>query len=169
MTTPGPLRGELSFEASRTTYSLHLVCALAFVAIGAWTIGAGAAWVGGLAVLFFGGCAAVFLRQMVRGGPRLTIDGEGLHDRTLGVGVIRWEDVVDARPAEMAGQSFIALTLRDPDAYLARLGVVRRVLARANRSVGFPSLSLNLSGLRAADAEAIATYVRAEAAARRAA
>ena len=168
MTPPGPEPRALSFEANRTKYGLLLLCTLAFVAIGVWMLLDGDLWGGGIVTLFFGAGTLVFIRQMLWRGPRLTIDDEGLHDRTLGVGVIRWDDVQDAWPAEMNGQPFVALVLRDPDVYLDRLGPVRRTLTRANRFVGFPPLSLNLSALKDADAERIAGRIRAEVAARRA-
>lgn len=99
-------------------------------------------------VLFFGIGAVVGLWQGTRCGPRLTLDDEGVRDRTLKVGVIAWSDIVGVEPYGVAGQPFVGLRLRDPSKYLERTSGMWRMLAWLNSGSGFP-LSVNLVGLDA--------------------
>jgi hypothetical protein len=107
-----------------------------------------AGWFGIAGVLFFGIATVVGLWQGTRRGPRLTLDEEGLRDRTLNVGVIAWTDIISIEPYGVAGQPFIGLRLQDPSKYLERTSGIWRMLAWVNSGSGFP-LSLNLVGLDA--------------------
>ena len=111
-----------------------------------WRSAAG--WFGIVGVLFFGIAAVVGLWQGTRRGPRLTLNDEGVLDRTLKVGVIAWSDIVGVEPYGVAGQPFVGLRLRDPSKYLERTSGMGRLLAWLNSGSGFP-LSLNLVGLDA--------------------
>lgn len=105
-------------------------------------------WFGVVGVLFFGIAAVVGLWQGTRRGPRLTLDDEGVYDRTLKVGVIAWSDIVGVEPYEVAGQPFVGLHLCEPSKYLKRASGMGQILARLNAGSGFP-LSVNLVGLNA--------------------
>jgi hypothetical protein len=105
--------------------------------------------VGIIGVIFFGAATVVGIVQGARRGPRLTIDTDGIHDRTLGVGVIEWADITRAEPYGVARQPFVGLQLRDPSKYLARATGLKRFLARLNRSSGLSPFSVNLVGLDA--------------------
>lgn len=158
----------LTFRVSRLRYALYLVVVLIAVAVGTLMVLGGERLLGGLSVAFFGLCAAVFIRELTRTEPRLTIDDAGILDRSLGLGLIRWEDVDDAWAARVSGQPFLCLVLRDPERYLARLGPIKRRLAKMNGALGFTELSLNLSGLAGASPERLESLVRSQVAARRA-
>ena len=136
-----------SFWLSRSFGGLAMAAASAMMA----RAGAGSAvgWVGIVGVIFFGIGAVVGIYQGTRRGPRLTIDADGIHDRTLGVGVIAWSDIVNAEPYGVARQPFVALLLRDPSKYLVRASPLKRFLARLNRGSGLSPFSVNLVGLDA--------------------
>jgi hypothetical protein len=104
-------------------------------------------WVGILGVALFGTGAVVGLVQGLRRGPRLSIDDDGIHDRTLGVGVIAWSDIVSAAPYLVAKEPFIGLNLRDPAKYIQRAPPLKRRLARMHAASGMPPFSVNLVGL----------------------
>jgi len=108
----------------------------------------------------------VYARQLASSGPRLVIDDAGILDRTLKVGVIEWDDVEDATVGYIQGNAFVCMHLREPEKYLRRLSPVMRRIARANRSMGFTDLSLNLSGTDA-DPEQLRHAILREVAARR--
>jgi hypothetical protein len=105
-------------------------------------------WFGIFGVLFFGIAAVVGIWQGTRRRPRLTLDAEGVQDRTLKVGVIAWADIVGVEPYEVAGEPFVGLCLRDPSKYTERTSGMWRMLTWVNSGSGFP-LSVNLVGLDA--------------------
>ena len=122
--------------------------------------------VGWSGLVFFGACAVVGVWQLRESGPRLTIDDDGILDRTLKVGVIAWEDIEGAAVGRVRRNPFIALALRDPAKYTSRLSPLMQRLVKANVALGFPPLSLNLTGLDA-DPERVAELVMKECMVRR--
>ena len=106
-------------------------------------------WMGIIGVLFFGAAVVVGLIEGTRRGPRLTLDAEGVHDRTLRVGVIAWTDIASAEPYGVAGKPFVGLHVREPAKYLARAPRLARFLARLHAKSGLPPFSVNLVGLDA--------------------
>lgn len=151
----------LRIDGSRSRYALLLAAALAFVVVAVLILLRGTrlaaslpgtsfeTFVGWAGVAFFGACALVFARQLFDPRPRIVIDNAGVLDRTLGVGVIPWDEICDAQLRHIGGQPFISLELRDEEPWLARLRPMHRRLAAANRALGFGSLNLNLSATRA--------------------
>lgn len=151
----------LRIEASRSRYALLLAAALAFVAVAALILARGArpeaallgnsfeTFVSGAGIAFFGVCALVLARQLFDSRPRIVIDDAGVFDRTLGVGVIPWDEIRGAQLRHIGGHPFVSLELRDEESWLARLRPMHRRLAAANRKLGFGALNLNLSATRA--------------------
>src|SRR4029079_3362384 len=64
--------------------------------------GTAVGWMGIAGAIFFGAAAVVGIIQGARRGPRLPLDAQGIHDRTLGVGVIDWSDITNAEPYGVA-------------------------------------------------------------------
>ena len=118
-----------------------------------------------MSVLFFGGCAAVAVAQLVDTRARLVVDDRGVFDRTLEVGVIRWEDIVDAEVA-FVGNPFIALRLTNAAVYTDRLGPVHRRLVQLNQGLGLGALNVNLTAIDT-DPHALALLISREAEARK--
>jgi hypothetical protein len=145
--TPLHFGTKRGFWLSRAAGGLFMAAAAAMMA----RAGAGTTvgWIGIVGVIFFGAGTVVGLVQGVRRGPRLTLDSNGVHDRTLGVGVIEWSDITNAEPYGVARQPFVALHLRDSSKYLARASTFKRFLARLNRRSGLSPFSVNLVGLDA--------------------
>lgn len=157
----------LAIGASRGRWIVLLVVSLCFVAGGIFILKVGGApRVGWMNVVFFGGCAAVFAWQMADSGPRLVFGDQGVFDRTLRVGVIEWNDIEDAALASIHGNPFVCLYLRDEAKYIARLSPLMRRMVQLNRRMGFPALSLNLTGVDA-DPEAVHALIMRELATRR--
>jgi hypothetical protein len=101
--------------------------------------------VGVASIVFFGGGAVVFSRQLVDSRARFVLSDEGIMDSALNVGVIPWDNVVDATVQSLAGNSVIILRLRSMDAMLPRLSAIHRRLARRNKALGFAGLSVNVA------------------------
>ncbi|MEW6734112.1 MAG: STM3941 family protein, partial [Acidobacteriota bacterium] len=85
--------------------------------------------------------------QILDSRPRIIIDDQGILDRTLGVGLIPWNEIDAAYLNSINGNYFISLELRNPEIFLARLSNVQRKLASANRALGFSDINVNLSGV----------------------
>ena len=136
-----------SFWLIRALGSLGL--AAAGVAMATTGRGSAVVWMGVAAVVFFGVGAVVGIVQGTRRGPRLTLDADGVHDRTLGVGVIAWPDIAGVAPYLVAQKPFVGLHLREPAKYVARASGLKQLLVRLNAGSGMPPFSLNLAGLDA--------------------
>lgn len=140
-----PVIEQIVFKRSHWKIVLLLIVSLTFVAAGAFLVARSPdKWVGWMSITFFGGCAAVFVWQLLDSRPRLIIDDRGIFDRTLGVGVIPWSEIVDAFPRTIASCRFVCLVLRQPEEYLSRLPRRRRPFASLNRELGFTDFSINL-------------------------
>lgn len=140
-------------------YLFYLLIALLFVAGGFLMIFTGDDWftqiTGGASALFFGAGALIFLGQIFDSRPRIEIDARGVFDRTLGVGVIEWRDIESAFPISIAGNSFIALKLKDAEKYLRKVPRWRKKLAGWNKYLGAESVNINLSGVNCSPADVI--------------
>jgi len=119
------------------------------------------------AAIFFGGCALAFIRELLDARPRIVIDDAGVFDRTLKVGIISWDDILDAEGLSKSGQPFIALRLRSDAKYADRLSPGYRRLVQLQHAVGFATLNLNLSTL-SSNPYVLAEFISKEAERRRA-
>ncbi len=126
-------------------------------------------WVGALNVLVFGSGVLIFARQVLDRRPRVVIDDAGVFDRTLGVGVIAWDQIDDARMASAGEHVFVCLVLKDATRYTRTQSPLRRWMTHGNRALGFTALSINLIGTSAEPADVMQLIIsrrRAAAAAR---
>jgi hypothetical protein len=105
-------------------------------------------WVG---VLYFGAIGLPLIaRQGWRNGPVLVMDANGLDYRRLPLGVVPWSDIASVRLGKWTGifsaQTFLCVELRDESPYLARLDGTAKAIARGNRSMNFPLLTIGFAG-----------------------
>ena len=128
--------------------------AIVFVAIGAWMLVAVPSSsnsvlnnpivmrvVGALSILFFGAASYFIFKKMFDKRPALIIDRNGItHNAgSLISNFIPWQDIVGTAVYKVAGQQFIVLVLKNPDAYINQSTGIRRRLARSNyRMTGSP-------------------------------
>jgi hypothetical protein len=148
-------------ENSKRKYFLLLLVATAFVVLGVfiiWHAKPGDAWIGWLNIGFFGLGILLFAWQLFDRRPRITIDANGVFDRTLGVGIIPWNEITGAYLASIHDNAFICLELSDPEFWLSKLSRAKRLVVRANKALGFAELNLNLSGVNA-DADEVLQLV----------
>ena len=139
-----------------------LMACCAFVALGvalALSDDGMAQWAGWGNIAFFGTGVGVVLWQLRLGRVRIVMDETGVLDRTLGVGVIPWSEIVDAQLNWVGGHAFVGLVLRDPAPWIARLPRRLRTLVRGNAALGMLPLNLNL-GLTRADPLHVLAQVR---------
>ena len=156
---------DLIYYNSRWRYALLTLGGLVFVAIGVWMIVADGKWgLGLLEIAFFGLCAAVGAWQFFDSRPRLRISNEGITDRTLGVGLIKWTDIEDAYLRYVNNEAFVCLVLRNGAPYMAQLSPLKKRLAAANQALGFTPISINLGGV-AINPDQVLEYILKQAAA----
>jgi len=101
-------------------------------------------WIAGI------GIAIALVYRTIKGesdDPVITLDEEGIFDRRLKVGVIRWEDIRRAVPYSVQGVEYISLDLHDMKTYEARRPLWLRLLSKGQRLVGLSSVSILANGL----------------------
>ena len=105
-------------------------------------------WVG---VVFFGLGLCVALRDILRRGPVVVINEEGIEDRRLWSGAIPWDEIEDVTVEQVKGSGsssrFLAVHVEDPDRYLIQAPFYRRWLMRLNPALGFPKLCIGFVNL----------------------
>jgi hypothetical protein len=99
--------------------------------------------VGFTGLVLIGACAVAMLRLFVMWGPLAVVSEEGIWDRSVGYGLIPWEEV---RGAVARGQ-FLSIYVDHPETYVARLPIHRRVLARLNTAMGYEKVLINFTAL----------------------
>ena len=67
------------------------------------------------------------VRQLSDRAPCIVITDQGINDKRLGMGLIRWSDVQHVRMQGLGGAYFISLELSNRDQYLARLSPFTRI------------------------------------------
>jgi hypothetical protein len=137
--------------------------AVAFVAIGAFMIqepgrkGLWAQMIGAVAVAFFGAVGVAVLFRLLRPGPAIRIDDDGVLDDASGVslGLIRWDQVGEISEYRVNDQAFLGIKLRDLEAVIAEQPFWKRRIIRANLQMGAAavnvpqaSVGIKLSDLR---------------------
>lgn len=101
-------------------------------------------WVG---VSFFGLGFIALPVMFLRTGPQVIINDEGIEDRRLKIDIIRWEDIRSLSIGSVNSAKFLCVEVADPGRYLSRLPRWKRSLTAANVALGFPALTISLSGL----------------------
>ena len=129
--------------------------ALAFVALGVFLIrvptrhGVWAQFMGAVAVAFFGAVGAAVLFRLLRPGPAILIDNDGILDDASGVslGRIRWDQVGEIDEYRVKDQAFLSIMLKDLDALIAQQPFWKRRVIRANLRMGAAALNIPQASL----------------------
>jgi hypothetical protein len=103
-----------------------------------------AGWIG---VGFFGLGFIVVPAMLFRTSPQVVINDEGIEDRRLKIGIIRWEDIRSLSVGSVHSAMFLCVEVLDTEKYLSRLPRWKRSLAGVNEALGFPALTISFSGL----------------------
>lgn len=103
--------------------------------------------VGWIGVGFFGLGFIAFPLMFFRTGPQVVINDQGIDDRRLKVGVIRWDAIRSLSISSISSAKFLCVEVVDPEQYLSRLPTWKRSLASANEALGLSALTISFSGL----------------------
>lgn len=130
--------------------SLVAVCAslllLPPLGIGGFNLIALVAWVG---LAFFLPATGYAVHRAVQPQAALRLTADGLTDGSSmsAVGFVPWDQVAGVGTSDISGTRLVGLQVRDPDAFIASLGPLRRIAARTNlRMFGAP-VWINPAGL----------------------
>ncbi len=135
---------------------IAFIVSVVFIACGAWAlmlptgqITADGRLIVWLLMSLFISIAAFAASGLVSRKPALTIDRTGITDNASGlsVGFIPWSDIVGIRIVTLQAQKYLGVSLRNPNEYLKRAPLVKRLLIRTNvhclgHVVNIPQLSL---------------------------
>lgn len=104
-----------------------------------------------LGVAFSGKTGLFAITRLFSNMPALTIDIGGItdHASALSVGFIPWSDITSAGIFTFQKQKFLGISLRNPEAYLAKVSPFKRVLMKTNSSwvgyvVNIPQVTLSV-------------------------
>jgi hypothetical protein len=135
--------------------------ALTFVALGVFMIrfpprhGLWSQLMGAVAVAFFGAVGVSILFRLLRPGPAIAIDSDGILDDASGVslGLIRWDQVAAIEEYRVQDQAFLGIVLKDVDTLVARQPFWKRRLIRANLRMGAAAVNIPQAsvGIKLAD------------------
>lgn len=78
---------------------------------------------------------------------RLVINEDGITDSRLGVGLIPWNEIVDAHLESQYNNDYICLKLRSPDKFLSRLPPEKRIRVTNSHKLGFTGFNVSISGV----------------------
>lgn len=134
------------FRISRTKVQHGLLLATVLAVIGLAVIGIGASaiadagLIGGINLVIAAGILVSVMRSARDRRPRLVVDRSGIWYRDWEIGTVPWPEVADAAIAGPRLLSFLAVRLRDPDGYAARLPDAERAKLRSSRLYRAPVL-----------------------------
>jgi len=126
---------------------LALTCVMVGVSYFCTTLGLLAQVVGWIGVGFFALGFIAIPVMFFRTGPQVLITDEGIEDRRLKIGLIRWEAIRSLSIRSVESTKFLCIELFDPETYLSRLPRWTRPLRVVTEALGIPALNIGFSGL----------------------
>lgn len=105
--------------------------------------------IGSLGILFFGGTFMYYTKRIFTTNlpPILFVDDKGIIDKSsaLAIGFIPWEDISRIRLRSHLDQTYISVTLKDNQKYLAKMNAFQRYCSKINLKSGFPLVNIVLT------------------------
>ena len=138
---------EIKLYKSRWKGIKLIALTLPFVIIGFWMISKEQngtfdyimAWI---CVSFFGIGILIGIFNLLENSARIIINENGILDRTLKQGIIKWEQIIEAYPLDIQNQKFIAIVVDETFEFKKRQ---YKWAENLNKLVGAQKLNLNLS------------------------
>ena len=149
----GPTLNRVVVERSRTKGLLAFAGCVVFVVLCLLIATTGhpvALAIAVLGIVTFGSFGALWVRQLVRSGPGLGVDDDGVDvtSSASGVGRVPWSDVTHVSTWGMPGSRNVVVHVRNPEDHVERLGWFARRSARANVSLVGSPVVLNANTLQ---------------------
>lgn len=99
---------------------------------------------GAVGVAFFAFVGAAVLPRLLRPGPAIIIDDDGILDDASGVslGLIRWDQVGEIDEYRVDDQAFLGIMVEDAEALIAQQPFWKRRIIRANLQMGAAAVNI---------------------------
>ena len=85
------------------------------------------------------------VKQSFDRGPCIVINDEGINDKRLRMGVIRWADIEKVRMEGLGGAHFISLELSNREQYLARQSAYTRISSQVWRLYNISPINIKVA------------------------
>jgi hypothetical protein len=149
---------------SKSKMILLFIASVIFIIVGCWIFGLDAAYIEsnqrfnnpllvhgiGLmsAILGVFGIFAI-VRRLVDPAAGFIMDEFGITDNSaaLSLGLIPWSDISGFEICQVQWQRFLCILLKDPNAYISKLGIVKQALLKANRRIVASPVAINSNSL----------------------
>jgi hypothetical protein len=113
-------------------------------------------WLGWFGVVMFGFGTLVRAKQLFNKGVVVSIDSQGIWATHVARERILWSAVDSVSIGKMRSSRCLCVWLKDEAGYLRSLSKSKATLARMNRGVGFPAITIFFEGLKPGLDEAFA-------------
>ncbi|MFU2163320.1 STM3941 family protein [Streptococcus pluranimalium] len=103
--------------------------------------------IGLLSIAFFGWVFIILIKRIFTSYSLLIVDEQGItdHSSALALGFVPWKDIENVQLRHMLNQTFISVSVKDQEAYLAKMSVLQRNATKANLKMGYPLINITLN------------------------
>lgn len=103
--------------------------------------------IGLFSIIFFGWGFIILIKRIFTSHSLLIVDEQGMtdHSSALALGFVPWEDIENIQLRHMLNQTFISVSVKDQEAYLAKMSTLQRNATKANLKMGYPLINITLN------------------------
>lgn len=103
--------------------------------------------IGLFSIVFFGWGFIILFKRIFTSHSLLIVDEQGMtdHSSALALGFVPWEDIENVQLRHMLNQTFISVSVKDQEAYLAKMSTLQRNATKANLKMGYPLINITLN------------------------
>lgn len=134
-------------ESRKNRWFLFLL-SFAFVVFCIWMYASNNDEAAAFSGVLFAIMSIVLFRWAMSPGARVVLDEYGIEDRTIGVGLIEWQDISGVSIGQVKGIVSINLHVKNEDEYLERLNPFRRYFAKLGVRMGYSAITIGIQGLK---------------------
>jgi hypothetical protein len=101
-------------------------------------------------MLLFPLCAVFAFWKLTDARPGLVLDSRGITDNSSGVaaGFIPWDQITAVKIGTIKGQRFLTIEVADPQAFIARSGLLRRLVHTMNMRLCGSPINISSNSLK---------------------
>lgn len=103
------------------------------------------AYLGWPIILLFGFIIPAFIFALSDDTDQVVINDNGIFDRSLGIGMIYWPDIVAVHTESKYNNNYLCLKLKNSEKYLSKLPHRRRLQLQKSHELGFTHFNIEVS------------------------